>query len=556
MYPRPLRRIQPFCPALLCAAALLCAGCLNGVRAYAPAARKDVDRRFVEYPTGLELDVVADGFTAATALAVGPDGSLYVADHGGRGEEVRVTRVDPLSGVARQLYPARDAPFAGYFDDRQKLYGPVGGLAVHDNQLFATARDADDRGLVVAFDLTNWSGVGRPPLRTVVGDLPAQGDHGVTALAVNPLNGRLFFGVGSATNSGVVGVDNWAVGWLKEHPDFHDQPLTDLKVGGYRFDTPDPAAGLLNPDKVNTAPFNAFRTSDQRIPAAPDAKPTAALYSVDPRGGDLRVEAHGLRDPRGLAFNAYANLYAANDGMELRGTRPVKDDPDVVVRVPLAAGLGPFQAAPPPTWFGWPDYSADLRPVTEERFQPPTEMLARTGYRELSPLIDPVSGLDVADRGSLLTATFPSLSGAAGIAFVPDDAPAGFVPYRGMIVVTLGGDRAPFATSGLSLAAPVGFKVVVVDPDRRSAEDFLTNVPQVSASPLVMNRPVDAAFGPNGALYLLDLGGLEMRGGRERYKRGTGKVYRLAPPGLPVTTRPATNLTAEPQRGSGPGSGD
>ena len=549
MYPSLSRRTQPPALALLAAALALCAaGCLNGPRAYGPPARKDVDRRFVEYPTGLQLDVVADGFTAATALAVAPDGGVFVADHGGRGEEVRITRVDPATGEAKQLYPARDAPFAGYFDDRQKLYGPVGGMACHDGQLFAGARDADDRGVVVAFDLAAWTGTGRPPLRTVVGDLPAQGDHGVTALAVHPLTGRLFFGVGSATNSGVVGVDNWQVGWLKEHPDFHDQPLTDLKVGGYRFDTEDPAAGLLNPDKVNTAPFNAFRTSDQRIPAAPDAKPTAALYSVDPRGGDLRVEAHGLRDPRGLAFNSYANLYASNDGMDLRGTRPVKDDPDVVVRVPLAASLGPFQPAPPPTWFGWPDYSADLRSITEKRFQPPTEMLARTGYRELSPLIDPGSGLEVADRGSLLTAVFPSLSGAAGMAFVPEAAPAGFGPYRGMIVVALGGDRAPFATSGLPLAGPVGFKVVVVDPDRRTAEDFLTNVPQVSESPLVMKRPRDVAFGPGGAMYLLDLGELQMRGGRERYKRGTGKLYRLAPPGLPTTTRPTTGEASEERR--------
>ena len=547
MYPALLRQPRSLCLALLClGACLIAGGCVRGVHGFAANDRPQVDRRFVEYPTGLQLGVVAEHLTAATALAVGPDNALYVADRGGRGDEVRITRVEPDDGQTKQIYPAYNGPFAGYFDDRPKLFGPVGGLAFHDGKLFATARDADDRGLVVAFDLSTWSGERRPPMQTVVGELPAQGDYAVTGLAVNPLTGRLFFGVGAATNSGVVGVDNWDVGWLKTHPDFHDRPLRDLKVGGYRFDTEDPAAGLLNPDKVNTAPFNAFRTSTQRIPAADDGKPTAAIYSIDSRGGDLRVEAHGLRDPRGLAFNSYANLYAANDGMELRGTRPVRDDPDVVVRVPLSAGAAPFASAAPATWFGWPDYSADLRSITDLRFQPPAAMLGRTGYRELSPLIDPVSNLEVADRGSLLTAVFPSLSGAAGIAFVPDEAAAGFEPFRGMIIVALNGDRAPFATSGLPLTAPVGFKVAVVDPDRRTQQDFVTNVvgrDEVAGSAVAMSRPVDVAFGPDGAMYLLDMGRLQMRGGRERFRRNTGKIYRLAPPGLPAT-RPATKPAA------------
>ena len=513
------------------------AGCARGLRAYPAAERPDVDRRFVEFPVGLDLSLVADGLTAATALAVSDDDQtthLYVADRGARGGEVRITRIDPATGEADQIYPARAG--LGVLDKRLKLFGPVGGLAWRDGELYAGARDADDRGLVVAFDLRDWDATTRPPVRTVVGELPAQGDHGVTDLAFNPVSGRLFFGVGSATNSGVVGVDNWAVGWLREHPDFHDRPLVDIKVDGYRFDTEDPAAGPLNPDKVNTAPFNAFRQSDQRIAAAEDQKPTAAVYSVDPRGGDLRVEAHGLRHPRGLAFNDFANLYASNGGMELRGTRPVKDDPDVVLRVPLSASLGPFaESAPPPTWFGWPDFSADLRSITEQRFQPPAAMLGRTGYRELSPLIDrDVSGLDVADRASLLTATFPSLSGAAGLAFVPDDAPGGFEPYRGMIVVALSGDRAPFSTSGLPLNGPVGFRVAVVDPDRRTSQDFVTNVvgrAEAAESDFAMSRPTDVAFGPDGSMYLLDTGVLRMRGGRERYRSGTGKLYRLSPPG-------------------------
>ena len=520
------------------------AGCQGRLRVYAPGERPIVDRRFVEYPTGMQLAIVAEGFTAATALAVGEDGLVYVADRGARGKEVRITRINPGSGVRTPIYPIDPRPVLGILDSRFRLYGPVGGLAVMGNELLVSARDRSGDGVVVAFDLSKLSEDDPPPMRTVAGELPARGDHSVTDLAIHPTTGRLYFGLGSATNSGVVGVDNWKVGWLRDHSGFHDQPLVDLKVGGYRFDTEDPEAGPLNPDKVNTAPFNPFRTSNQRIKAAPGGKPGAAIYSVSPEGGDLRVEAHGLRHPRGLAFNEFGNLYAGNQGMELRGTRPVKDDPDAILRVPLSANFGPVASAPAATWFGWPDYSADLVSITDVRFQPPPALLGRTGYRELSPLIDyNETDLEVADRETLLSAVLPSLSGTAGMAFVPETDVEELADYEGMLVVALNGDRAPFATSGLPLIQPVGFKFVIIDPDRRVVRDFIYNIAGRDRSKEMLDRPVDVAFAPDGSMYLLDMGEMRLRDGQERFKPGTGMLYRLAPlgdQGVPATTRSAT----------------
>src|SRR5690606_17385662 len=466
--------------------------------------RVTVDRRYIEYPTGMRLSRIAEGFTAATALAVGPDGMVYVADNGGRGDEVRITRIDPVSGDKAEIYPVRPRRVLALFDARFRLSGPVGGMAVREGELFISARDENDDGLIVAFNLDAWNMDDPPPMRTVVGELPARGDHSVTDLAVHPTTGRIYFGLGSATDIGVVGVDNWQSGWLRDHPGFHDRPLVDIKIGGYRFDTEDPAAGPLNPDKVNTAPFNPFRHSNQRISAAEGGKPTAAVYSVNPLGGDLRVEAHGLRHPRGLAFNEYGNLYASNQGMELRGTRPVQDDPDVILRIPLSPSFGPITIAPPATWFGWPDYSADLITITDARFQPPAAMLGRTGYRELSPLIDyRETDLDVAERETFLAAVLPSLSGASGIAFVPEGGAAGLEPYAGMLLVALRGDRAPFATSGLPLLEPVGYKVVVVDTDRRMVRDFIYNIASTADAERELHRPIDLAFAPDGSMYLL-----------------------------------------------------
>ena len=513
---------------------LLIGGCVASPSAKPPGERPVVDRRGVEFPPGLEMTVAVKNLTAATALATGMAGDVYVADRGARGDEVRIQRLDADTGELVEIYPARKA-IVSWFDRRERYFGPVGGLAWRNGELYASVRDAADAGLIVAFDLRGWTpDDGRPPVRTVVADLPAQGDHGVTALAFHPINGRLFFGVGSATNSGVVGLDNWRSGWVSDHPGFRDRPLVPLKIFGYRFDTDDPAAGLLNPDKVNTAPFNAFGRSGQRIAAALDGKPTAAIYSVNPRGGDLVVEAHGLRMPAGLAFNTFANLWATNQGMEMRGTRPVKDDPDALVRV-YASG-----ATDAAGWYGWPDFSADLRPITDPAFQPPRQLLARTGYAELSFLIErsraagATEGLVTPDRSTLLGAAFPSLSGASGLAFVPANQP-GLEAAEGQAVVALRGDRAPLATSGLPLRRPQGRLLAIVDLEGGTWRPLVYNTSEEDDRPPVLHRPVDVAFDGNGGLWLLDQGQMRIRDGREKFKPGTGRLLRLAAQDAPTT---------------------
>src|SRR5262249_368626 len=153
------------------------------------------------------------------------------------------------------------------------------------------------------------------------------------------------------------------------------------------------------------APYQAFNNSNQtRIEA--NSKPTSAIYSVSPGGGDLKVEAHGIRLPRGLAVNEFGNLYFTNDGMEMRGTRPVKDDPDALLRL----SPGPPTAVPS---YGFPDFSTDLYPIGLERFQPPMTLVIKTGYPDVSALIDhQASNLASPDlyRSTLLFGTFESQS--------------------------------------------------------------------------------------------------------------------------------------------------
>jgi glucose/arabinose dehydrogenase len=218
--------------------------------------------------------------------------------------------------------------------------------------------------------------------------------------------------------------------------------------------------------------------------------------------------------------------------MELRGTRPVRDDPDSFVRWY------------PQRWYGFPDFTTHLRPISDPRFQPPPNLILPSGYPDLSFLINHAeSGLasqvpTEAFARDAVIGVMPSQSGASGVEFAPSDGP--FRQFAGSAIIALAGDRQPFATSGRKTVGPIGFKLVRVDADNRQVREFVRNVQAGPSSrngggPDQLERPVDIKFGPDGAMYILDFGEMEVRDGRVKVRNGTGRMYRLLP------SRAATN---------------
>lgn len=497
------------------------AGCGSGARILPPEERKLIDRRLIERPSGFDVELFAVGLDQPVAITFDGDGNTIIAEAGVNRTEPRIYGFTP-DARRFEIYPF-EKPILPFARKGPRLYGPIGGMVVYNNQIYVSHRDDKDFGVISALDY-------KGGVKTVVSGLPAQGENGVTDLAIDARSGRLYFGMGSATNSGVVGIDDHSIGWPKDHPDFHDIPYTPdkpLLLWGRRFNSANPAALWLMPEIAVTAPFQAFsQSSNTRITGADRDNPkcNSAILSVLPDGGDLRVEAHGIRLPRGLAFNEFGTLYFTNQGMELRGTRPVKDDPDVLARL--------FPGA----YYGWPDFSTDLQPISNARFQPPLKSILPTGYPDLSFLINHTeSGLVAPDdrfAKNAILGVMPSQSGAAGIEFAPADGP--FRQFSGSAIVALSGDRWPFSTNGEKIKGSIGFKLVRVDVDRGQVRDFLRNVQDGPSSRQggtieQLERPVDVKFGPDGALYVLDLGEMEVVDGQIKTRNGTGRLYRLIP---------------------------
>jgi glucose/arabinose dehydrogenase len=488
-------------------------GCIHEPQLLPLSRQKLIDRSLVEYPAGCSFVQLIKGLNCPTAMCWDSDGNMLFAESGIDGSEPHIFGFHKDNSYFN-IYPWKRT--VSFYPTGFVLYGPIGGMAAYNGKIYVSHRDRNDKGVITAlgYDGTH---------STIVADLPAQGDYGVTDVVIN--GGRVYFGVGTATNSGVVGLDNFAEGWAKRHPEAHDEVYspppndTPWKLLGFRFDTPNPFAGLGNGDLSVTGPFQAFGHSNQsRI--RPTDKPNGAIYSVSVDGGPAKVEAYGFHNPRGIAFDQYGRVFLTTDGMQTRGTRPIVDDPDTLVHM-VREG-----------WHGFPDFSTDFHPISDEKYRPPVSMLIQSGYPEVSPLLNAdASGLHLPDSPQLLVyGIFPSLSGAGKMDFIPSTGP--FKELQGNIVVALDGDRAPFATNGLKLLGRQGFKIALVDMDNRQVKDFVRNTAGVPVSmqpfgTIGLERPIDVKVGPDGAIYILDFGRMENNSAIPRYYPGTGGLFRL-----------------------------
>jgi hypothetical protein len=68
----------------------------------------------------------------------------------------------------------------------------------------------------------------------IINGLPSFGDHHNNRVIFGP-DGKMYFGQGTVTNSGVVGEDN--ARWIKEHPFCHDYPGSFISLTGKNFKT-------------------------------------------------------------------------------------------------------------------------------------------------------------------------------------------------------------------------------------------------------------------------------------------------------------------------------
>lgn len=166
-------------------------------------------------PIGFRAEVVLHSLTYPTSVEFDVAGRMYVAEGGYiYGDEVAVARVLRVADDGRPETIA------------EQLNGPITDLLWHDERLYISHRGK----------ISVWEG-GR--VRDIVSGLPSGGDHHNNQMVIGP-DGKLYFGQGVATNSGVVGLDNFKMGWLSKYPELRDVPAKDIRLTDQGFSTADP----------------------------------------------------------------------------------------------------------------------------------------------------------------------------------------------------------------------------------------------------------------------------------------------------------------------------
>src|SRR5699024_10585318 len=282
----------------------------------------------------------------------------------------------------------------------------------------------------------------------IIEGLPSNGDHHNNRVVFGP-DGKMYFGQGTAMNSGVVGKDN---DWVSEHPFFHDHTGSTVMLRGENFTTNTFLDAFEN-RTVETGAYSPFgvKTYEGEIING-IVRSNGSILRANPDGSELELVAWGLRNPFRIRFDRSHRLFAANHGYDVRGSRPIANAPDEFVHINQGA------------WYGFPDYSAG-DPVTMAKFKP--ENMAQPKFLlEEHPMKPPKP-----------FATFAPHSATMGFSFNYNE---NFGPYGDAYIAEFG-SNAPTTTGGRPLPR-VGHRISRINMDNGKVSNFVKNSSGLPAS--------------------------------------------------------------------------
>ncbi|MCC9168161.1 PQQ-dependent sugar dehydrogenase [Pontibacter harenae] len=437
----------------------------------------------IALPEGYTIEAVATGLTFPTSVAFDAEGRLYVIEAGySYGEvflEPKLLRVEAGGNLTTIATGEKNGPWTGITYHNGNFYVAEGGELKGGKILRISPKGE---------------------INALVEDLPTKGDHHTNGPAIGP-DGNVYFALGTATNSAVVGPDNYNYGWLKRHPDFHDIPCQDVTLTGQNYTSEIPLASKSG--KQTTGPYSPYGTPASAGQVIQGALPcSGAVFKITPEGGNMELVAWGFRNPFGLAFSPTGKLYVSDNSFDVRGSRPAWGTGDYLWEI--QQGL----------WYGWPDFTGG-KPLHNKSYAPPGEKTPQrllANHPNTPPKPAAVLGVHSSSNG--LDFSTNNNFGYAGEAFI-----AQF------------GDMAPQVGKVLD---PVGFKVMRVNVQNGVIKEFAANKGKENgpASKLKsggLERPIAVKFSPDGtSLYVVDFGIMRMTKENSFPQQNSGVIWKIS----------------------------
>ena len=483
----------------------------------------DADAVAAQVPPGYKVEVFMKDLVWPTSVDFDESGNVYVAEAG-------YAYGDPFA--VAQIFRITAAGQINRFADG--FNGPITDILWHNGRLYVS-----HKGKISAVGTDG-------NVQDLITGLPSFGDHFNNQMTIGP-DGKIYFGQGVATNSGVVGLDNtYPFVWMLLWPDVHDVPAKDIRLRGTSFLTPQPnnvlarqgrllsltrnvsyaVTSIFNRNNnksllVRTRAFQPFGEHKRSVKGETKASGTILRMNTD--GSGLEVYAWGLRNPFGVLWGPDGQLYAADNAYDERGSRPIAHAQDNIWQVKQNG------------WYGFPDYSSGI-PVTDSRFRSKRGPRVKFLMKDHPPVEKPWM-----TRPENVAVTKFDFSTNANFG------------YKGQMFLTEVGSATPITAD----PNPAGYAVIRIDLATKQSEPFLSNRrPGPAGMEHVMTagprRPVDARFSTDGnSLYIVDIGVIHGDiGGAGPFPipvPGTGVIWRITKDGT-NTSGPPANLSAQPPR--------
>jgi glucose/arabinose dehydrogenase len=437
-------------------------------RLYAQQTETDQRRKLnpdeISVPPGFQIEVFAEGLNTPIGIEFTENGDMLIADSGYATGNPKVIRLS--NGSINTIAEGFNIPITGINYRNGDIY------VSHRGVITVVRADGTKQDIIIG--------------------LPSYGDFANNRVEFG-IDGKMYFGQGTATNSGVVGLDNK---WIKSHPYFHDYPGTNVILKGINYETEDiliPAGG-----PAITGAFSPFGVPNNQLYQMKNGalKASGSILRANPDGSNLEMVAWGLRNPFYLKFDGFNRLIISNWGLDNRGSRPI------------ANGLDEIQLFNPGVWYGWPDYSGG-EPISLSRFTPingvqPQQLLESIPSAPPKPI-----------------AVLPAGSTIMGFDF---NKSRDFGVIGDIFIANFG--RIQYEESEEFIRSGVGHRVTRVNVNTGELSTFAINkvgFPQEAG----FGRPTDVTFGPDGAMYISDFSiGYQEKTGV--YKPNTGVIWRIS----------------------------